>query len=155
MFAVPAPEHGPLPTSGARGPRISRPPAHSSVWANLDDHRLSWRGALATLRNTETLIGRMYRKFIDDGRLSIRLLALLKGETEPTFDKPVRVNDPLYLMRNSSTPPPFDTEPMFQRWGEEDEVFSIDYDGATHEIVRADELGAQRDRTRGQERSRR
>ena len=135
MFAVPAPEHGPLPDEWRTRSENIETTGTLVVWANLDDHRLSWRGALATLRNTETLIGRMYRKFIDDGRLSIRLLALLKGETEPTFDKPVRVNDPLYLMRNSSTPPPFDTEPMFQRWGEEDEVFSIDYDGATHEIV--------------------
>ena len=77
----------------------------------------------------------MYRKFIDDGRLSIRLLALLEGEAEPTFNEPVRVNDPLYLMRNSSTSTPFDTEPMFQPWGNEDEVFSIAYDGSTHEIV--------------------
>lgn len=77
----------------------------------------------------------MYRKFIDDGRLSIRLLALLDGEEDPTFDQPVRVNDPLYLMRNSSTPAPFETEPMFRPWGDENEVFSIDYDGATHYVV--------------------
>ena len=135
MFAVPAPAHRQLPDEWrARSENIE---THGTlvVWTNFDDHRLSWRGASATLRNTESLVGRMYRKFIDDGRLSIRLLALFEGEADPTFDKPVRINDPLYLMSNSSTPTPFETGPMFQPWGDEDEVFPIDYDGAKHKIV--------------------
>ena len=135
MFAVPFPVHRPLPDEWRARSQNLKTTGTLVLWTNFDDHRLSWRGALATLRNTESLVGRMYRKFIDDGRLSIRLLALLAGEAEPTFDEAVRINDPLYLMRNSSTPAPFDTEPMFQRWGDEDEVFSIDYDGATHEVV--------------------
>ena len=135
MFAVPAPEHRPLPDEWRARSEIIETTGTLVLWSNFDDHRLSWRGALATLRNTESLVGRMYRKFIDDGRLSIRLLALLEGEAEPTFNESVRVNDPLYLMRNSSTSTPFDTEPMFQPWGNEDEVFSIAYDGSTHEIV--------------------
>ena len=135
MFAVPFPAHRPLPDEWRARSQNLETTGTLVLWTNFDDHRLSWRGALATLRNTESLVGRMYRKFIDDGRLSIRLLALLAGEAEPTFDEAVRINDPLYLMRNSSTPAPFDTEPMFQRWGDEDEAFSIDYDGATHEVV--------------------
>ena len=135
LFAVPAPAHKPLPEEWrARSDNVETT-GTLVLWRNFDDHRLSWRGALATLRHTESLVGRMYRKFIDDGRLSIRLLALLEGEDESTFDEPVRVNDPLYLMRNSSTPAPFNTEPMFQPWGDADEVFSIDYDGANHDVV--------------------
>ena len=135
LYAVPAPEHKPLPDEWrARSDNVETT-GTLVLWTNFDDHRLSWRGALATLRNTESLVGRMYRKFIDDGRLSIRLLALLDGEDESTFDEPVRVNDPLYLMRNSSTPAPFNTEPMFQPWGDADEVFSIDYDGTKHDVV--------------------
>lgn len=103
------------------------------VWSKFDDHRLTWRGAAATLRNTETLVGRMYRKFIDNGSLSIRLLAL--DEKEATFDDFVRANDPLYLIPNSSTPNPFEKEPMFQTWGEKDETFLINYNGAQHEVV--------------------
>ena len=135
LYAVPAPAHKPLPDEWrARSDNVETT-GTLVLWRNFDDHRLSWRGALATLRHTESLVGRMYRKFIDDGRLSIRLLALLEGEDESTFDEPVRVNDPLYLMRNSSTPAPFNTEPMFQPWGDADEVFSIDYDGAKHDVV--------------------
>lgn len=135
MSAVPAPTHKSLSDEWrARSGNVGTT-GTLVLWTNFDDHRLSWRGAEATLRNTGSLVGRMYRKFIDDGRLSIRLLALLDGEDESTFDKPVRVNDPLYLMRNSSTPAPFNIEPMFQPWGDADEVFSIDYDGATHDVV--------------------
>ena len=77
------------------------------LWTKFDEHRLSWHGAAATLRNTETLIGRMYRKFIDNGRVAVRLVALL--DEEPKLDSSyTRVNDPLYLMKDSSTPAPFD-----------------------------------------------
>ena len=135
LDAVPAPEHKPLPDEWrARSENINTT-GTLVLWTNFDDHRLTWRGAKATLENTESLVGRMYRKFIDDGRLSIRLLALLDGQDESTFDEPVRVNDPLYLMRNSSTSAPFNTEPMFQPWGDADEVFPLDYDGARHDVV--------------------
>lgn len=135
MFAVPAPSHRPLPDEWHVRSKIIGTTGTLVLWRNFDNHRLSWRGALATLRNTELLIGRMYRKFIDYGRLSVRLLALREGQAEPAFNKPVRVNDPLYLMRNSSTPSPFDTQPMFQRWGDQDEKIPIHYNGATHEVV--------------------
>ena len=135
MFVVPLPSHKPLPDEWWGRSQSLDTTGTLVLWTKFDDHRLSWRGASATLRNTESLVGRMFRKFVEDGRLSIRLLALLGGEDTPTFDEPVRVNDPLYLTPDSSTPAPYNTEPMFQRWGEEDEVFPIDYDGKRHEVV--------------------
>ncbi len=136
LCAVPAPAHKPLPNEWrARSDNIETT-GTLVLWTKFDDHRLSWRGARATLDHIESLVGRMYRKFIYDGRLSIRLLALLReGNDESTIDKAVRVNDPLYLMPDSLTPEPFNIEPMFQRWGEKDEEFSIDYEGATHDVV--------------------
>ena len=104
------------------------------LWTKFDEYRLTWRGARATLVNTETLVGRMYRKFIADGLVSIRLLAL-ESDDSKTMDNSVRVNDPLYLAKESSTPPPFDKEPMFQKWGDEDEIFSIDYHGKIHQVT--------------------
>lgn len=135
MPAVPTPLHKQLPKEWRSRSKNVETTGTLVLWSNFDDHRLSWRGAQATLRNTESLVGRMYRKFIDDGRLSIRLVAFLEGKAAPTFDEPVHVNDPLYLMRDSSAPTPFDLEPMFQRWGEQDEPFQIHYDGATHEVL--------------------
>lgn len=133
LSAVPLPVAKPLPAEWRKRARCIDTTGTLVLWTNFDDHRLTWRGAPATLRHTETLVGRMYRKFIDDGRLSIRFLALL--DENPSFEQFVRVNDPLYLMANSSTPAPFDKEPMFQRWGDEDEVFPIEYGGKTHTVV--------------------
>ena len=133
LFAVPIPENRVLPDEWRDRSNSIGQSGTLVVWSKFDEHRLSWRGAPATLLNTETLVGRMYRKFIDDGRVGIRLLALENEEI--TFEQYARVNDPLYLMKSSSTPPPFDNEPMFQKWGDKDEVFSIKYDEKTHEVV--------------------
>ena len=102
------------------------------LWSELEEHRLSWRGAIPTLRNTEDLVGRMFRKFIDNKELSIRLLGI--SEDDNIHDHLAKVNDPLYLMENSSTPEPFNKNPMFERWDEGDKVFPIDYKGGKHEV---------------------
>ena len=133
LFSVPSPSHKPLPEKWRKRTQSIGTSGTLVLWSNFDEHRLTWRGAPATLRNTETIVGRMYRKFINDGRISIRLLALLDDQS--TYDENVRVNDPLYLVPDSSTPPPFDKEAMFQSWGDEDEVFSIDYHGQIHKVT--------------------
>lgn len=130
---VPAPSPQPVPKEWRDRSDNFKTTGTLVVWRNFDEHRLTWRGATATLSNTEAIIGRLYRKFIDDGSLQIRLLAMDDDATR--LDTYARVNDPLYLMRNSSTPAPFDAEPMFQKWGEKDEDFPIDYDGKRHTIV--------------------
>lgn len=105
------------------------------VWSRFDEERLTWRGAKSTLEHTEIVAGRMYRKFIDDGRVEIRLLAYDdENLSKPLLDSVVRVNDPLYLMKNSSTPEPFDKAPMFQPWGDGVEKFPIDFGGQTHTV---------------------
>ena len=133
LTAVPVPQPDALPSEWRERSNIVHTTGTLVLWRNFDDHRLTWRGARATLRNTETIVGRMYRKFIDNGQLTIRLLAL--EDENPTFEEYVRVNDPLYLMENSSTPEPFDKEPMFQKWGEGDEEFDINYGGAEHKVI--------------------
>lgn len=137
LDTVPAPAHRPLPPEWRKRSDIISTTGTMVLWSNFDEHRLTWRGAQATLLHTESLIGRMYRKFIDDGRLAIRLLAL--EDDKSRFQQYVRVNDPLYLMKNSSTPAPFDKQPMFQAWkddeGDIDEPFEIDYAGAKHKVI--------------------
>ena len=132
LVSVPLPIVKPFPNEWRDRSDIVDTTGTFVLWTKFDEHRLSWRGAEATLRNTEDLVGRMYRKFIDDGRVTIRLVAL--PDEKPPLNSYARVNDPLYLMKDSTTPAPFDKEPMFQTWGEEDEVFEIDYDGAKHKV---------------------
>ena len=133
LHTVPVPAPQPLPKEWRRRSDIVDTTGTLVLWTNFDQHRLTWRGAAATLRHTEIVVGRMYRKFIHDGRLSIRLLAL--EDEKATVDQFVRVNDPLYVMAGSSTPPPYDREPMFQRWGENDESFTIEFGDKKHTVV--------------------
>ena len=133
LFSVPSPSHKPLPEEWKERSHSIGTSGTLILWSNFDQHRLTWKHARATLENTEAIVGRMYRKFIDDGRISIQLLAFLDDQS--TYNENVRVNDPLYLMLDSSTPHPFDEEAMFQSWGNEDEVFSIDYNGQEHEVT--------------------
>ena len=130
---VPRPIHKAVPPEWHERSNLFGVSGTLVLWTIFDDHRLQWRGAKATLENTENLIGRMYRKFIDAGDLTIRLAAYHEGEV--TFDKPTRVNDPLYLTSQSSTPSPFDNEPMFRTWGEGDQVFTIELDGVAHTVA--------------------
>lgn len=133
MKAVPQPVPKPVPSDWRERSSLFGTSGTLVLWSNFDDHRLQWRGAKATLENTETLIGRMYRKFIDAGDLTIRLAAYY--DKEITFDATTRVNDPLYLTPHSCTPSPFDAEPMFQTWGEGDQEFTIEIDGNAHTVA--------------------
>lgn len=101
------------------------------VWSRFDEHRLTWRGAKATLQNTGALIGRMYRHFLNSGKLGIRLVTDSEGVQTATEARP---NDPLYLMKKTCTPPPFESSPMFQKWGERDYHHHIQWDGKKHRV---------------------
>jgi hypothetical protein len=82
------------------------------VWSEID--RCIWRTGRAIIDNSELLIGRMYRKFIASDRVEIRL-ACIEGESLTyAVDKFARANDPLYLMTGTSTPAPYDEQPMFE-----------------------------------------
>ncbi|MGI5205822.1 ATP-binding protein [Spirillospora sp. CA-108201] len=82
-------------------------------WTRLE--RVQWRGADATLTNTERLIGRIYRRKITQGT-RIRLVPV-RGWAELPGVRDTKPNDPLHLTAPSSTPPPFDTKAMFRSFG--------------------------------------
>jgi hypothetical protein len=132
---VPRPKHDPLPEVWRTLSKSLGQTGTLVLWSGFDEHRLTWKSARATLKNTEEIVGRIYRKFIDSGQLSIRLVAI-EGSSV-VGDELARINDPLYLMRNSSTPAPFNTEPMFQPWSPEglDEEFPVNLAGTVHKIT--------------------
>lgn len=129
---VPLPSPSPVPAKWRERSEVLGTSGTLVVWSHFEEYRLTWRGAEATLRNTEAIIGRMYRKFINDGRVAIHLVRVEDGGESSR--RLAVVNDPLYLMRNSSTPEPFNKEPMFQPWGENDEEFTIEFDGKLHKV---------------------
>jgi len=104
-----------------------------AVWSKLD--RCTWRTANAIVSNSEALIGRMYRKFIHRGDVSIRLATFLSGNSQPQYDRFARVNDPMYLMVPSMTPEPYGETAMFEPIGDDSEVtHKIWYNGEEHEV---------------------
>ena len=104
------------------------------VWSKLD--RCVWKTAEALVRNSEFVIGRMYRKFLFDGKVAIRMCAF--SDTAPatkTIDQFALANDPGYLLAPSSTPAPYDQVPLFNQWGANYEVpYTVDFDGEKHVV---------------------
>lgn len=106
------------------------------VWSNID--RCIWKTAQAIIDNSEFLIGRMYRKFLQNGKVRIKMVSF--KETNPnsfTFIKDALSNDPIYLMDKTSCPSPFNDVAMFNKWGGDDgyEVtYQIPYMGESHDV---------------------
>lgn len=130
---VPKPELNPLPDCWSLYSTEIGDSGTLVLWQKFDEHRLTWKSAKGTIENTESIVGRMYRKFIHNGKLNIRLLALENGTA--TIERSARPNDPLYLISPSSTPAPYADKPMFQKWGEDDQVFDIEWNDKKHQVV--------------------
>lgn len=89
------------------------------VWSNID--RCFWRTASAIIDNSELVIGRMYRRFLEADRVSIRMVAFdVDDPSSITTEKYALANDPGYLLAKTSCPEPFHNVPMFKQWGDED-----------------------------------
>jgi len=105
------------------------------VWSEID--RIMWKTAGAIIDNSEFLIGRMYRKFLEDDKVKIRLVGFdvddVKGSLKEEYALP---NDPCYLMEKTSCPEPFNKTPMFQPWGDEDyeRKVTISFRGKKHDV---------------------
>jgi Histidine kinase-, DNA gyrase B-, and HSP90-like ATPase len=106
------------------------------VWSDID--RCMWKTGKTIIDNSELLIGRMYRKFLDAGQVSIRMLAFDLDDTRTVIiDKLALPNDPGYLMAKTSCPEPFNNQPMFQPWEEAEQYeasFTIDFRDRQHEV---------------------
>ncbi len=103
------------------------------VWSMLD--RLMWKTSTAIIENSEFVIGRMYRKFLQDERVKIRMVGFdIENPSNTTKELFARPNDPSYLMANTSCPEPWASKEMFSRWGGEDFEVShiINFEGKDH-----------------------
>lgn len=87
------------------------------VWDGLD--RCQWKTAGAIIRNSEYLIGRIYRRFINNGLVRIRMAAFQGNPADGIqIDEFAKANDPCYLMSDTSCPAPWADRPMFELFGE-------------------------------------
>lgn len=128
---VPAPTHQALPSEWLEmSDQISKS-GTLVVWSKLDTHRLFWKTAKATLVNTERIVGRIYRRFILDESISIKLYAQ-EESGEVVYDEYAAFDDPLYLNASPLVPPPFNERPMFKLVL--DDPHEITFNGSTHTV---------------------
>lgn len=104
------------------------------VWSDLD--KCIWKTASAIFKNSEFVIGRMYRYYIESEIVTIRMVSFMEKQPQnPTFDSWAEANDPLYLMDNTACPAPYNNRAMFREFPCEDSFtfdYPVEYDGTTH-----------------------
>lgn len=106
------------------------------VWSNLD--RLMWKTASALIENSDLIIGRLYRRFLDKNKIRLRVSAFnIEDPTEFSIDRGVLPNDPGYLIERTSCPAPYDDTPMFDPWSGEhfERTFTLNFRGKKHEVT--------------------
>lgn len=86
------------------------------IWNDID--RCSWKSARPLIENSEFLIGRIYRYFIDDASVKIRMFVYNLNRQEIGLDKLAQKNDPLYLMKDTSCP--YEKGVMFREYPDVD-----------------------------------
>jgi len=127
---IPEPTRKPIPKVWKQSSRIWDDSGTLIVWSNLD--RLRWTTSQGLHRNAEFLIGRMYRKHIQNGWVDIKMVAL---EGKPPYNVRstdrdrngnitqdeyhewwLKANDPLYLDPEAfaANPP---VNPAFEQLG--------------------------------------
>jgi hypothetical protein len=130
---VPEPDTQPIPEIWRNVGACFNQSGTLVVWSNID--LCMWSTARAIIDNSELIIGRIYRYFLAQNQVQIRLVSFDVGAysliPDERYAKP---NDPLYLMDDTSCPVPFNDTPMFQRWGEEDTIFQIKYNDVLHDV---------------------
>lgn len=89
------------------------------VWSSLD--RCRWKMTSSLFIHSEPLIGRIYRRQLAAGTLTIRFVRSRgdAGWTPANDELFVKPTDPGYLMANTTCPPPFADKPMFKLWAKE------------------------------------
>ncbi len=102
------------------------------VWSKLD--RVTWKQSSTLLRNTEFISGRVYRHFINDKSVRIRLAAYESKTKATVYESFVRPNDPLYLMSGTNAPTPFNQVPAFVPFGHP-LVLKVAHEGKEHKVT--------------------
>ena len=99
-FIVSSVVEDPIPDLWKKYVDVECPSGTIVQWSNLD--RLSCSSASTLYQNSEFLIGRMYRYWINDNKVSIDYIVIDFDTGEEISNNPFRAVDPLYLMDNTS-----------------------------------------------------
>jgi hypothetical protein len=110
------------------------------VWSEID--RCLWKTGETIIKHSESLIGRMYRKFISSGQVNISGKVFKKSKlSEVLLDKKFLPNDPMYLMKNTTVTKALNkaglSDPMFDYYGGlegYEKEYKIHYKGNDHKV---------------------
>ena len=150
---VPLPDQGPIPEKWKETGSDEIYEHRSGtlvVWSKLD--KIHWKTARAIIDNTAREVGRIHRHYIERGIYTIRAASFLESQpNNMTYEKIFVPNDPLYLMNHTSTPDPWDSEPMFKQWCEpicytstvngQEVTIEVRYSIVKPEALRTDSIG--------------
>ena len=100
------------------------------IWNELE--RLKWKRHKTFFANTEFIVGRMYRYFINDGKCKIRMAAY-QGK-DNVYETYVSPNDPLYLMDKTCAPKPLDNGEQFVAIPKDGDEIKVYYEGKEHKV---------------------
>jgi len=126
QVTIPIPEEKPIPDKWWEVGNTFEETGTIVVWSKLD--RCLWKKATTIMDHSELIIGRTYRRFLNKDKVSIKLVSFDLQEPENTLNEDwVRPNDPIYLMKETSCPEPFDDKSMFEKFGDKEfeRVFNI------------------------------
>ena len=121
------------------------------VWSDID--RSNWVTSKAIIKNSEFVVGRMYRHFLYDNsvRITMRsikvtlhaqskemMLSAVKDDERVEFlPHYIKPNDPLHLHAYHQLPAPWDKHPMFEKFGDlYERIIPIkDEHGQPHDVM--------------------
>ncbi|WP_414574609.1 ATP-binding protein [Anabaena sp. CCY 9402-a] len=136
MTEVPEPTPQPIPMTWRNIGHKFGDSGTLVVWSNID--RCMWRTGKAIIDNSEFVIGRMYRKFINSGKVKIRMVAFdLDALYSLIVEKYALPNDPGYLIEKTSCPQPFDNQAMFCHWEGDtsyETTYKINFKDKEHDV---------------------
>jgi len=133
---VPTPNHKSIPKLWLEVGNTFDKSGTLVVWSSLD--RILWRTARAIIDNSELLIGRMYRYFLANDDVRIRLASFDKDATKELRaidERYALANDPLYLLADTSCPDPWNKNPMFTQGDFQNTEFDILFNGEKHTVT--------------------
>ncbi len=132
---VPVPSTKPIPNIWREVGKTFEESGTLVVWTSLD--RIIWRTAKAIIDNSALLIGRMYRYFLCNNKVQIRLASFdmdVTSSQRRNNEKYALPNDPLYLLPYTSCPAPWHSAPMFAQHDFQNTEFPIKFRGEVHTV---------------------
>lgn len=144
MSSVPPPSKKQVPNEWKHASKyLSKKSGTIVVWSHID--RCNYKTSSALLKNSKSLIARIYRKFIHSespskkARLIIRAVSFTVSGENISIIKDhdvIKPNDPLYLMTPSETPEPWDKKAMFDGYGDKwQKSWPVPYNSKEHNVT--------------------